>query len=534
MIKVPAPAQREARSDDGPRIAVSEFVISYEEPDAIAATYRQSTQVMLGEFLAAENYQLSIGQLDQAADKVTDHLRAAGFLLAKAILPPQEVERGAIHLRVFAGIVGGVAAQANKLYATDDLTQPFARLEGQPVVRKTLESRLIKLNELPGLSAIALFQPGINSGETTLALQAVNETPITYSARIDNHGVEATGDWRAALGVKVNNVTGHRDRLAVDAIKTTSPGDLRNARVNYEITSSKLVHTLGLGFSETRYDVEAPGAKPLNIEGDTEIADAYVYSRWLSSRPLNVSTRIGMATKRAEVEFFGGATSDGVDRLAVLTAMLVAEGVDQKFRGLYRGSIGLHRGFNDVLGSMDGNGNGNSLTKVNSAPQLPGQFRKLTASYNRLQTVSRYQSLLLLFAGQYSSDPLSSLEKMSLGGPYTVRAYPTGEFTGERGIFTSLGWVINGGLFSNAIAFGEYSWSDILSVTVFADYGWAKNRDGSGGVTRRELSGAGLGSRWQFPEQRAFIDFSYAVPFAGHKANNGDDGQVWFQAGIDF
>ena len=89
VIKVPIPAQREQHRDDGPRIAVSEFVLSYEEDDAVAALHRQSAQTVLNEFLVSQNHQLSIGQLDQAADQVTDHLRAAGYLLAKAILPPQ-------------------------------------------------------------------------------------------------------------------------------------------------------------------------------------------------------------------------------------------------------------------------------------------------------------------------------------------------------------------------------------------------------------------------------------------------------------
>ena len=54
-------------------------------------------------------------------------------------------------------------------------------------------------------------------------------------------------------------------------------------------------------------------------------------------------------------------------------------------------------------------------------------FTKLSFSYSRLQPLSELQSLIFTFRGQNSSDSLVSLEKFSLGGPDTVRAYPVAE-----------------------------------------------------------------------------------------------------------
>ncbi|MGB5324299.1 MAG: ShlB/FhaC/HecB family hemolysin secretion/activation protein [Pseudomonadales bacterium] len=535
-IRVPAPAERSPSQEAGPRVSVSGVAIAWEEPDAIAAAHKHSANLLLRDLLQEKNHSLTIGELDALADALTEHLRGAGYLLAKAILPPQQIEQGNARLRVFAGIVGDVIAKSNELYSERHITGSFESLRAAPVQRKTLEPRLLLLNELPGLNAVAVFEPGRATGTTTLALQTTAEYPVRYSARVDNHGIEATGDWRLGLGATVNNVTGHRDALSVNAIKTFSPGDLRNARLRYEITTPGLVHTVGLGYSETRYDVEQSAVKSLNIEGDTEISELDVRSRWYNSRALSIHSELGVATKRAEVLFLGGANSDGVDRLTVLSARLVAEGVDQRLRGIYRASIGLDRGFNDLLGSMSTTGNGNSLTRDNGAQSLPGQFRSINASFNRLQYLAEHQNLLLLFTGQYSDDQLASLEKMSLGGPYTVRAYPVGEFTADRALYSSVAWQISGGMFSDGIAFGEYAWSQVLSLSLFADYSWGKSRSGAvgGAVTRRELSGFGLGARVNFPGQRAFMDISAAKPFAGKEANNGDGEQFWIQLGMDF
>ncbi len=62
------------------------------------------------------------------------------------------------------------------------------------------------------------------------------KTRVSYFIQADNYGVESTGEARLLLAVKVNNITGHIDQLSVDTVKTFSPGDLRNARVTYQIT----------------------------------------------------------------------------------------------------------------------------------------------------------------------------------------------------------------------------------------------------------------------------------------------------------
>lgn len=533
-IRVPPPAQRPVEADAGPAFEVASFDISWEEESAIADEHRSSAKLLLRNLLRTKQQRMTLAGLDDAAEALTAHLRDAGYLLAKAIVPPQQVQDRRVGIRVFAGIVGDVLSKSSELYREEKLTRAFEPLRDGPVKRETLEPRLLMLNDLPGLNAVAVFEPGQQSGTTNLVLQPTREQPVVYTARVDNHGIDATGDWRLGLGAAVSNITGNRDALAVNAIRTFSPGELRNARLRYEITSPGFRHTLGLGFSESRYDVEERALRAQQIEGDTEIADLDLYSRWYNSRALSLHSEIGLATGRAELSFSG--VSSGVDRLTVLHASLIAEGVDQRFRGIYRATIGLRRGFNDLIGSMDGNGNGNSLTLERGSQSLSGQFRSVNASFNRLQNISAHHNLLLLVAGQYSDDKLASLEKMSLGGPYTVRAYPVGEFTADRALSSSLAWQLDGGVFSDGIAYGEYAWSQVLTLQLFADYGWGKSRNAgvAGGVTRRELSGFGLGARLEFPDQRAFVDLSAAQPFAGKQANNGDDEQYWFRAGIDF
>lgn len=529
IIRVPLPQQRSATIHAGPAIEVQSFVLVYDDASLIAGEVKDSTQSVVDEYLR-QTPALTFGQMEEVAQQATQHLRNEGYILARVILPPQEIERGAVQLHVLAGTLGGINTQDNQLYTSRSLVYPLRDNLDRAVELSRLESELLRINDLPGLGAVAVFKPGIETGETDLTIRTVEEDPAAYHLRVDNYGVESTGDIRLLAGIEVNNMTSYRDRLAVDVVKTFNPGDLRNARVNYEVTLPELLHTLGLAYSETRYDVEGSEFKALNLEGDTEIADIYLRSAWVRQRNFNFSTQLGLSTKRAELDASGA--SSGVDRLTVAMLGLVVDQVDTRFRGLHRATLTFYRGLNDFIGSMDEQGNNNSLALIDGEQKLPGEFEKISVTYNRLQSLTRNHSLLLRLAGQYSSDQLASLEKMSLGGPYTVRAYPVGEFVNDRAVFASLAWSINAGFFSDAIVYGEQSWSDVLTVSLFADYGWGKNIENNGSITRREIDGWGIDFNFRFPDPNFYVDFAAARPFGDDEAINGDDTQYWFSLGL--
>ena len=536
IVEVPPVQQRGDSGDAQLTIVINEFYVRYDQQNAVAAVDQQAVALELEAFRTSLSGELNILELEQAATNVTDTLRDAGYMLAQAVVPPQQVENGVVLVQVYVGMLGQVSAQGNQLYDAGDLTHAFTGQEGRVVRTRDVESAVLRINDLPGIEAVAVFAPGESIGETRLRIRASEEDPLAFYAQVDNYGVESTGEVRLLAGVQVNNISGHRDRLRVDGVKTFSPGDLRNARVNYEITHRKLVHTLGLGYSETHYDVEDEG----NIEGDTIIADVYLRSRWIRTRNFNVSTVAGLAKKRARVDFVDFDFTQGTDRLTVGEATVVFDGYESWANALYRGSLSYYRGFDDFIGSMDDRGDNGSLGTVDGEQRLPGDFEKFVLRYNRLQGLVRNHALLIRFAGQYTDDQLSSLEKMSLGGPYTVRAYPVAEYVRETAVFGSLAWVVNGGALSTANVYGEKTWADVLSLSVFADYGWGKQRDGgdSSIVDRVDIAGFGAEAEFNFDDVAPGTDLysrvAVARPFNGDDAVNGEDFQYWLSLGVRF
>lgn len=536
IVSVPAIGAKPLENDRGPSINIKQFVISYDQPTALNEGQKAGALQLTVSFLAQHQYRLNLAQLDDLVFSLTQYFRDSGFMLAQALLPAQEIERGEVSLQVLIGMLGDVVVEDNLHYRAEVLSQPFQTTISYPVTVSNIESQILRLNDLPGLTATAVFQAGDDLGETRMAVKVLEENPLEYLVKADNYGADASGVARLLLSMSVNNLSGHRDKLTIDALKTFDSGDMRNARITYEITEPSLLHTFGTGFSKTRLDIQGPLTNNGAVEGDTEIGQMYVRSQWLKSRDLTVSTQLGLAVKRSNIFIDQFNSDQGVDRLAVADAALVAEGVDKRFKGIYRASLSVSQGLNNSFGAMNSSGNNNSLTKaIDGTNTLSGEFTKYNASYTRLQTLSRNQSLFFHVHGQYTKDWLSTLEKISLGGPYSVRAYSVAEYARDTGVLASLAWQTNGGALLDSIAYDDYSWNEIVQLSVFADYavgkaGQKKNDDDQ----KEELSGWGVEARFTFPEPEIFASISLARPFDRSESLSGDNGQYWLALGMTF
>jgi hemolysin activation/secretion protein len=117
-----------------------------------------------------------------------------------------------------------------------------------------------------------------------------------------------------------------------------------------------------------------------------------------------------------------------------------------------------------------------------------GRFSKWNANFSRLQGLTAASTLYLYVAGQRANANLDSSEKMTVGGPYTVRAYDMGAVSGDNGYqFTAefrrdLGQALRGQW--QAVAF-----VDGANVTVNKNP-WVAD------TNTATLRGAGLGLNW--------------------------------------
>lgn len=114
-----------------------------------------------------------------------------------------------------------------------------------------------------------------------------------------------------------------------------------------------------------------------------------------------------------------------------------------------------------------------------------GSFSRVNYDLVRLQSATRRVSVYGRLNGQWTGDNLDRSEGFALGGPYAVRAYPTGAARGDKGLLAQLEV-----RFALSATVSPFVFYDTGRITVEADAV-------TPGLNSRSLSGLGLGVRYQ-------------------------------------
>jgi len=274
--------------------------------------------------------------------------------------------------------------------------------------------------------------------------------------------------------------------------------------------------------------------EPFGISGTTDELDISWRRVFHRSRLFNTYGSLQFSRKSAKLD-----VTEGVDRADELSVLSVDAGynwTNSSRRHVSSGWLQLSQGLEDFLGSMVSTSvptDTEASRRGGSGVYAGGEFFKLAGDYQHWWQFSQNQSLHLSFRGQYSNDLLTSLEQMSIGGPDSVRAYPTAEYLRDSAISTSLEWLIRAPGFSDWPAFGNRTWGELLTVALFVDYATGSLNDPlASDVEQVTLKGVGAGLRFRYGDFNGRFDF--ATPVGDEEPSNGRDPQYFFELNYGF
>lgn len=456
--------------------------------------------------------ELTFAELQEMANRITEHYRRAGYLVARAYLPEQNIRAGEIEVAVIEGHYGKVTIENKARIARFPLGVLDPLQPGKIVREDELERGLLLVNDLPGVTAGARLQPGATTGQTDLTVDLKDGPRFSGSVDFDNYGSRYAGRTRGSVTLNLNNPLTIGDQLTLRA--TSSGGPMAYGRIAYVVPVSRGGTRLGLAYSHLRYQL-GKELQALEVEGEAKIAGLFLAHPFIRSRSANFYGQVGYDQKEVEESFLGVTTSR--DRLRVASAGLGGDGrFGANGQTTYGVLLSLGRRAQPELGS-----------RVNA----DRAFSKLTFDVAHLQRLTDAFSIGARLAGQSSPVTLVGAEQFSAGGPAGVRAYPQGEALGDRGYVTSieLRWNPRGAVHTDR--FGRQA-GDLLQWTAFVEAGAASLNEPLPGQARsRQLFGAGIGLNIGLRHDYA-IRSSYAVPLNSDKASTADGwskGRFWIQ-----
>ncbi len=349
--------------------------------------------------------------------------------IVKALLPEQEIKDGIVSIKIVEGVLGDVVVEqkSQKPRMAAETVKKYFKGEKDSVYidTKDLQRKIFILNDLAGVNAIGTYEQGKKEGESNFKV-TVEDTPFFKGElAAANFGSKSTGSNQAIANVSFNNISGIGDLFSVNGIKSSGSDYVQGS---YAVPILYDGLKLALNASKLDYQTLSSFSSTNQSKGDAKTYSAnFTYPVYRTDRA-SVNAKVGYETK---------------DYLNtnVLTAATIS---DYKIDNMIAGLNGFL--YNNDQSSISYNANVTfGRLKINDAAQetsdntsakTKGSFEKLAFNISRNQTLPDLKNTnwLISVDGQTANKNLNSSEQMSLGGPYAVRAYPTGQGSGSQGV----------------------------------------------------------------------------------------------------
>lgn len=369
-------------------------------------------EVMLVHALGGETtwaQPLDLAGLQTLVNKVTDRYRESGYPFARAFLLPGSLKNdGELTIHVVEGRYGQIVALSPDEAIAKGSTPFLSGLKtGDVITTDALERATLLLNDLPGYTAIPVMKPGEDIGTGDLNVVIETDKRVQGNVAMDNHGSAYSGEFRLQGNLVINRVAVFGDELALSAIAPIEGTWMGG--INYALPIGAQGARMSVGATRTGYTLDDDF---VGFNGTATEKSIGVSHPIVRSRASNLS--VSMFYKQRNMQDNRLGTTDRKD----VTATPLVFNFDHR-DGLGQGGI-TYGAITVARGNLK-----------NGRNQIG--FGRWQADLARLQRLSSSWNLYAHAVAQGARDNLDSSEGFSLGGATGVRAYPSGEASGDEG-----------------------------------------------------------------------------------------------------
>jgi hemolysin activation/secretion protein len=425
----------------------------------------------------AIGHDLSLAELDALAQRITRYYRDHDIMLARAYIPAQDIVDGKVEFAVLEGRYGEIVVRNQsglKDRAAQALVQPLAP---DAVITGTAVRRVALLaDDLAGVEAAATLRPGGKLGTSDYVLELRDGKARDGSLEFDNAGSRYSGRDRIGGSLAFDNLAGLGDRVSTRLLSSGKGlvyGQLGHALpLDYDGTD------LALSYTQADYEL-GKEFTALDASGTARIAEIGLNRALVRSSPYNLRGHLGLVEKRLRDRSLG---SNVYKRTRAVNLGLSGDSEADAGRMAFAASL--------TAGSLDIRpANVREFDDTTAGTQ--GGYAKLSLNAGLRRYLGSNNDLSLAYSGQLAADNLDSSEKMSLGGPYGVRAYPQAEASGDDAHLLRM--ELTHGLEPLPSGALELLWTLDYGVSRQVHRAWT----GYTGANTRHLASMGVGLLWK-------------------------------------
>jgi len=417
LVNTPAPIVGEVASG-GPTITVTGFDIT--------GNTIFSNDLLQQQVASYVGKDLTLAGLYAAANDLTKFYQSHGYGLTRVTLPEQQLNDGHVTLQVIEGKLGKISVESNtRTRSGVIMKQGDAVQSGDIYTDAAMDRASLLVNDLPAVQAQAVLQPGSVFGTTDLIYKVQEDKAYSGQVSVDDYGRADVGRWRLNAEANVASLTGSGDKLTADVTHTESNA-LDFGALTYSLPLGPAGGRFSASYNQSEYHV-GKLFTPLGLSGSSKNATgSYLYPQ-VRSHTDSFFWGFGIEHESGE------STSEPLGQTVNPPEKQVTE---TNLNLLQLTAFYLH--VYDDGASYNLNGTFASNGRHNEGTNASAERARLEVDGSYLQPFDQLWSFIGKAAFEWSPDPLADTEKYSLGGPDSVRGYPSADQRGDVGAFASL------------------------------------------------------------------------------------------------
>lgn len=466
---------------------------------------------------------VTLSELRQVADTITEIYLERGYITSRAILPPQTITEGVVEIQVLEGILGEIQVEGTKRLHTSYIENQVRLGAGKPLDTAQLENQLRLLRTNPLFENVeASLRASENPGESVLIIRVTETNPFEVSLNTDNYSPPTVGSERVGTTLLHRNLTGRGD-FFVASYNTTRVFDDESDvfDVIYNLPINAMNGTVQVRIAPNSNRISQ--FEDLDISGTTDVYEFSYRQPFVRNPREELAVSVGLSYQRTKTflndELFNFAQTDPNSTSeddGINSTTVIRLGQDY----IRRDSLGawaLRSQFNIGTGLFD--------ATVRKDPEPDGYFFSWLGQAQRVQRLGANHLLIVQGDLQLASTGLLPYQQFIIGGGLSVRGYRQNVRSGDNGFRFSVE--------DRITVYRDESGLPLIQFTPFIDIGAVWNDGGNPNneflPDQRFLAGAGVGLIWQ-PVPQFGLRLDYGIPLVDldDRGNNAQDSGFYF------
>lgn len=369
---------------------------------------------------------VSLQDLYDMAEAINKLYERKGYAICRAYLPPQRIHEGVVQIKMLEGKTGNVTINGLRFTRKGYVANRIKLEPGKVANTDTLNDRLQRFNATNDVQLRILVHAGEKPGTTDYEIAAYEpKNNHTVSLYVDNHGYETSGRWREGIFYTMRSLTGHRDALRLNYIRSEGTNVFG---ANYSMPVNNLGTMLDFDYgTNTSEIIKGSSMAQQGVKGHAYVAGITLRHPFCVDETRRYEVGLQFLHQQSQTDW--GTKTDNYIKW-----------VDDT-RNSYIPYVSFaHYGKSSVLYHK----HSLALTRYNSLYNTGDNYTTYRVDAMYQKRLGGGQMLYGRLNGQIASESkrMSSSDLFYIGGANSVRGYEESFLSGSQGFNASLSWMV--------------------------------------------------------------------------------------------